>query len=112
MSGLLRSEIARTVLHVIKDPRIQGVSITHVHVTKDLRLARVYYSVLGDTERQAEALEGLSSAKGLIKRELSRNLNLRYVPEIEIFFDETLEYADHIEQLLKKVGDAEPGALE
>lgn len=108
MSGLLRDEIARTVLHVIKDPRSRGVSITHVSVTRDLRLARVYYSVLGDAERQAQALNGLCSAKGLIKRELGRNLNLRYVPEIEFFFDETLEYADHIDRLLKKIETSEP----
>ena len=103
LSGLLLEEISRAVQRVVKDPRIQGVTFTKVNVSRDLRSARVYYSVLGTTERQKAALEGLQSAKGLIKRELSHHVNLRYMPEIEFYFDDTLQYAEHIETLLKKI---------
>lgn len=107
LSGLLLEEISRAVQRVAKDPRIQGVTFTGVNVSPDLRSARVYYSILGEPERQKAALEGLQSAKGLIKRELSSHLNLRYMPEIDFFFDDTLQYAEHIETLLKKIEPTE-----
>ena len=103
LNGLLLAEISKAVRRVVRDPRIEGVTFTGVNVTRDLRIARVYYSVLGKSDSQEAAHEGLQSAKGVIKRELSRNLDLRYMPEIDFFFDDTLQYAEHIEKLLKKV---------
>jgi len=100
VSDALLQEISRAVLRVVKDPRIQGVTLTGVKVSKDLRNARVYYSVLGEAPRQREALEGLRSATGVIKREVGKHLRLRYVPEIEFFFDESLAYAERIQNLL------------
>ena len=108
LSGLLLQEISRTVLHVIKDPRIQGVTFTEVNVSSDLRHARVYYSILGEGESQEEAAKGLQSAKGLIKREVGRHLSLRYMPEIEFIFDDSLLQAEHIEKLLTGIHRTEP----
>jgi ribosome-binding factor A len=101
VEGLILEEISRVVVRVLQDPRIEGITLTGVRVSKDLRHARVYYSTLGDEARQQECLLGLNSAKGIIKRELARNLRLRYMPEIEFRFDDSLSYADHIQRLLK-----------
>jgi len=103
VSDALLQEISRAVLRVVKDPRIEGITITGVKVSKDLRNARAYYSVLGDTQRQRDALEGLRSAKGVIKREVGRNLSLRFMPEIEFIFDDSLAYAEHIQNLLNTI---------
>lgn len=103
LAGLLLEEISEMIVRVIKDPRIAGVTLTTAKVSKDLRYARVFFSVLGDEERQAQALQGLQSAKGLIKRELARHVKLRYMPEIEFSFDDSFIYADRIERLLKEL---------
>ena len=107
VGGQIREEISRAVYRVVKDPRIRGVTFTQVKLSNDLRYARVYYSVIGEDRRQDEVREGLQSAKGVIRREVGRNLPLRYVPEIEFFFDDSLGYAEHIESLLRQIHDAE-----
>jgi ribosome-binding factor A len=107
VGGLLRGEISRAVHRVVKDPRIQGVTFTDVKLSSDLRYARVYYSVIGDSRRQEMVLEGLRSARGVIKREVGRHLQLRYVPDIEFFFDDSLGHAEHIERLLREIRDSE-----
>ena len=107
MGGQLREEISRAVQRTVKDPRIRGVTVTDVKLSSDLRYARVYYSVMGEDPRREEAQEGLQSARGVIKREVGRNLQLRYVPDIEFFFDDSLGHADHIESLLRRIRDSE-----
>lgn len=105
VGGLLLQEISRVVLREVKDPRVAGVTLTSVRVSGDLRFARVFFSVVGGAERQREVLKGLQSAKGMIKRELGRNLDLQYMPDIEFVFDDSMEYAQHIEELLRKIRD-------
>jgi ribosome-binding factor A len=107
VGGLLRGEISRAVHRVVKDPRIRGVTFTDVRLSNDLRHARVYYSVIGDSRRQEEVREGLKSAGGVIKREVGRHLQLRYVPDIEFFFDDSFGHAEHIENLLREIQDSE-----
>ena len=107
MGGQLREEISRAVQRVVKDPRTQGVTVTGVELSNDLRYARVYYSVIGEGQRREEVREGLQSARGVIRREVGRNLQLRYVPDIEFFFDDSLGHAEHIEGLLRRIQDSE-----
>ncbi len=107
MGGQVLEEITRAVLRVVKDPRIRGVTFTDAKLSKDLRYANVYYSVLGDERRQKDVREGLESARGVIKREVGRHLQMRYVPEIRFFFDHSLEQAEHIESLLRKLHDSQ-----
>jgi ribosome-binding factor A len=107
VGGQLREEISRAVQRTVKDPRIRGVTVTDVKLSSDLRYARVYYSVIGENPRRAEAQEGLQSARGVIRREVGRNLQLRYVPDIEFFFDDSLGNAEHIESLLRRIRDSE-----
>ena len=107
MGGQLREEISRTVQRTVKDPRIRGVTVTDVKLSNDLRYARVYYSLIGEARKREEAHQGLQSAKGVIRREMGRNLKLRYVPDIEFFFDDSLGHAEHIESLLRQIRESE-----
>ena len=107
VGGQLREEISRAVQRIVKDPRIHGVTVTDVELSSDLRYARVYYSVIGEDPRREEAQEGLQSARGVIKREVGRNLQLRYVPDIDFFFDDSLGNAEQIEGLLRRIRDSE-----
>lgn len=86
----------------LKDPRVRGVSVTKVEVSKDLRWAWVYVSIYGVPD-QNEVMDGLQSAKNFIRRELGRELRLRIIPEIVFKEDKSIDYSFHIEEILSKV---------
>ena len=86
------------------DPRLEEVTITAVKLSADLQLAYVYYRVYGDgDDLQERAQKGLESAAGYLKKKLSKELEVRRVPELKFFFDKSIEHASNIEQLLKKL---------
>lgn len=103
VNHLLREELAALILRSAKDPRLAAVSIMAVKVTSDLKYATVYVRAGGDEGALAEALSGLESAEGYLRRELGRRLHLRRIPEMSFEVDRTLEHADRIESLLRQV---------
>jgi ribosome-binding factor A len=96
-------EIAILLLDRVNDPRVKGVTVTGVRLARDLRSAKVYYSVIGETDAVSAAQAGLDSAKGFIKRHLGLRLKLRYVPDIRFVHDETMRHGEHMERLLERV---------
>ena len=100
---LIQEELSALLLRRIKDPRIGFITLTRVRVTDDLKIARVFYSVIGSEQEKKNSQEGLDSATGFIRRELGRRLRLRYTPELIFTFDDSLEYGDHIEQLIREI---------
>jgi ribosome-binding factor A len=103
VGDLIQREISQMLIRGVKDPRISRLTITRVALSDDLRLAKVYFSVLGGEEDRERNLQGLNSAKGFIKREVGKRIHLRYVPDIIFKFDPSLEYADHINRLIKQL---------
>jgi ribosome-binding factor A len=101
VGGLIQKEISDLLLRKIKDPRLAMVTITGVEITSDLKLARVFFSRLGNPEEIRDTLLGLKKASGFIRRELGARLRLRYVPEVEFIHDTSFEYGDRIEALLR-----------
>jgi len=99
----LRQEISNILHSEIKDPRLGFLTITAVKLTKDLRYARVYFSVLGERKDKLLALKGLNSAKGYIKGKIADRIKLRFTPDIEFKIDETLEKTQAIFDLLDKI---------
>ena len=108
-SGRLGEEIRRIIssllLRGLKDPRLDGmVSITAVDVTSDCSYASVYITAFGvteeDTERREEILEAIYSAKGLIRKEIGRQIKLHRVPDLNFKFDTSLEYGRHMEEVI------------
>ncbi|NIQ38053.1 MAG: 30S ribosome-binding factor RbfA [Proteobacteria bacterium] len=104
VGDLIKREISNMLIRGIKDPRIGLVTITQVRVSDDLRLAKVYFSVMGGEEDRQRNLEGLNSAKGYIKREMGKRTHLRYMPDIMFKYDPSLDYADHIDRLMREIG--------
>ena len=109
LSGRLGEEIRRIIssllLRGLKDPRLDGmVSITAVDVTSDCSYASVYITAFGvteeDTERREEILEAFYSAKGLIRKEIGRQIKLHRVPDLNFKFDTSLEYGRHMEEVI------------
>ena len=105
----LRQEISRIVTGEIKDPRIGFITITKVELTKDLRYAKVYFSVLGEAKDKALALKGLNSAKGYIKGMIADRINLRLVPEISFRIDEAIEHTKEIYDLFESIKKKDKG---
>jgi len=100
----MREEIATFLANEIKDPRILGlVTVTGVEVTRDLRHARVFVSVLGSESQRAATFEGLAGVAPHLRGRVGRALRLRAAPEIEFRNDESVAHAAHIEQLLAQV---------
>ena len=111
--GRINEEIQRELSDLIrslKDPRVQTLlSITRVDTTPDLRYSKIYISVL-DEEKQKDALRGLKSAGGWLRRELGSRLQLRYTPELVFELDDSLKYGAHMFDLLTKLQEKEQKA--
>jgi ribosome-binding factor A len=110
----MREEIATFLANDVKDPRIMGlVTVTAVEITRDLRHAKVFVSVLGTDSQRAATFEGLANVAPHLRGRVGRALRLRVAPEIEFRNDESVAHAAHIEQLLAQVRKdppAEPSA--
>ena len=105
--GRINEEIQKelsSLLRSVKDPRVQDtmISITHVETTPDLRYAKVYVSFLQE-ERVADAMKGLKSASGYLRRELGRALNLRYTPELVWELDDSITYGAKMLKLINSL---------
>jgi ribosome-binding factor A len=96
----LRIEVADILAKKSKDPRLHAVTVTDVEVTKDLRIARVYVSILGSQEEEAGVLKALTSASGFVRSELGRRLELRYTPEVKFWSDSSGPRGDRILNIL------------
>lgn len=101
LSGLLRN---------LKDPRVQNtmISITRVDTTPDLRYARVYVSFL-EPERAQDAMKGLQSASGFLRRALGQALQLRYTPELQWILDDSITYGAHMLELINSLEESDHG---
>lgn len=97
---LMKQEISKIILEDVKDPRIGFVTVTRVHVTNDLRSARVFVSLLGSDEQMADCWRGLNRSLGFIRREVGRRVRLRYTPELSLEIDDSMAYSAHIQELL------------
>ena len=98
----MQREISYIIANEVKNPNIKFLTITDVDVTSDLSFAKVYFTTLDDVN---ETLKGLKSAKGYIKKELGNRLELRHIPELEFIYDESIEYANRIEEKIKEINE-------
>lgn len=103
VADLIKQELSNILRREVGDPRIANITVTDVKLTDDLRSARIYFVELGQDRLSADVEKGLSKAKGFLKRELGKRLQLRYIPELAFFYDPSFEYGSRIEKLLKEV---------
>ena len=103
ISEEIKREISGLIQNELKDPRLSKlISVLHVKATKDLRYAKVFISVMGNEEEKKEALEGLKSAAGFIRREIGHRIQLRYTPEIQFEIDKSIEHGAYITKLINE----------
>lgn len=110
VAGLIMQETADLLRRQVSDPRLAMATITGVKMSRDLRIARIYFSISGGPAARQSAIEGFSQARGFLKRELAQRLELRYMPDLKFFYDESIDYGARIEQLLKDVKKNNPSA--
>lgn len=101
----MKKELSDIIGRKLKDPRIGFVTVTDVRVTGDLQQAKVYISVLGDEEQKKNTLKGLAKAQGFIRSEIGQRIRLRKTPEIYFEIDETIDYGQRIESLIKQISE-------
>ena len=100
----IREAVATFLADSVKDPRVVGlVTVTGAHVTRDLRHAKVYISILGTEAERRSTMEGLKSLEHHLRARVGRDLRLRLSPEITFQLDESVAYAARIESLLDSV---------
>jgi len=107
VSDLLKVEISQMLLKEVKDPHIGFMTITGVEVSKDLHVAKVFYTILGDEKQVSDSAQALSRVSHFIKRQLGKRLRMRYIPDIIFKYDHSLEYGTKIDNILGHLKDSE-----
>ena len=107
VASQIKENLSWLIEHKLRDPRKGFVTITKVRLSPDLKLANVYYSVLGEPEDRQSTEEALSRAKAFLRHELGSRVKLRFLPELRFFYDDSLDYSDKIARLLNKINKNE-----
>jgi len=102
VENLIKQEISLILLTKMNDPELGFITVTNVKVSPDLKIAKIYLSVF-DKEKRQTVLERIVTRSGFIRSELAHRISLRYVPELKFFIDDTLDYVEKINTLIRKI---------
>ena len=105
----IRGELASLLARDVHDPGIGFVTLTRVHVSPDLQLARVFYTALGDEKTRAATGRALERAAPFLRRQIGARLRLKRTPELAFFYDESIAGQDRIEQILNELHQEDAG---
>jgi ribosome-binding factor A len=104
INHLIRQEVSELLRLHVKDPRLGNfVAVTDVVTSPDLKTARIYISHFGTEEEKRETMKAIAAASGFFRKELAKSLNLRRVPEISFYWDDSIERGAHMEELIDRV---------
>jgi ribosome-binding factor A len=99
----IRSVLADLLRLEVKDPRLEGVTVSGVRLSAERSHARVYFSLYGDAERERHARDGFAAAGAFLRRELGRRVRMRTTPELEFLRDSSYEYGDRMERIFNRL---------
>jgi ribosome-binding factor A len=105
VNQLIKEEISMVLQRELKDPRLGFITVTEVETANDLRVAKVFVSVLGDEAKWTSSLAALKSARGFIRHWLRSHLDLRVTPELDFRPDRSMVHGARIQELLKQLND-------
>lgn len=106
LNHAFQEEISMILMTEIKDEDIKFVTITGVDTTSDLSYAKVYFTVLDDTKKET-TLEALNKASSFIRGKLSERVEVRHTPELKFIYDTSIEYGNHIEEIIDNINKEE-----
>ena len=99
----IKKIVGKLIDNGIKDPRVNGlISVTKVDVSKDMKYCKIYVSMLG-TKDKDEALKGLDSAKGVVRKEIGEKIRTFNTPEVKFIYDDSMEYGQHIDAIINSL---------
>ena len=100
----IKKVASKVISQELKDPRLTGlISITKVSVTKDLKYCKIFVSMLGTNDIE-DAMNALQSGSGVVRKAIGNNIRMHSTPEVIFEFDNSLEYGDHIQKVIKELG--------
>ncbi len=99
----VREVVSMAILTEIQDPRVEGVTVTHVEVSPDMRQAKVHVSIMGDEKKQSLCLHGLQNSAGFLQSKISDRIDTRYTPRIQFELDQGVKKSLEISRLLSDV---------
>ena len=102
LENLIKEEISLIFLRELQNPSFGFLTITNVKVSPDLRIAKVYISVF-EKEKREFVLEKVKATAGFIRTELASRIRIKFVPDLKFFIDDSLDYVEKIEGLIKKI---------
>ncbi len=98
---ILGNYIQKEITH----PALDIATVVDVNLSNDLKYAKIYISIMGDSDKRNDGIEYLKRKTGMLRKELSKKLYIRFLPELRFYLDETLDNALRIEELIKKIHD-------
>jgi ribosome-binding factor A len=99
----IKKIVSKLIDNGIKDPRVNGlVSVTKVEVSKDMKYCKIYVSMIGSKDND-EVMEGLNSAKGIVRREIGEKVRTFNTPEVKFIYDDSMAYGQHIDKVLESL---------
>jgi ribosome-binding factor A len=99
----IREDLSSILKNEVRDPGIGFLTLTHVHVSADLQVARVYYTTLGDERARRDAARAMERAAPFLRRQLAARLRLRRAPDLNFHYDETVAREERVAQLLQEI---------
>jgi len=105
LEGEIRSALSELLRLEVNDPRLTDVTISGVKLSPDRSKAQVYFSLIGDEERERQAGDGFAAAGSFMRRRLGQTMRLRIVPTLEFHRDTSYEYGDRMERLFDRLAD-------
>jgi ribosome-binding factor A len=102
VENLIKEEISLIFLRKLQDPTLGLLTITNVKLSPDLRVAKVYISVF-EKEKREFVLEKIGAVTGYIRSELASKIRIKFIPELRFYIDDTLDYVEKIDNLIKKI---------
>ncbi len=103
VGSLVKEEVGMFLLREYRDPEYGFITVTEVHMTPDLRIAKIYLSIMGNEDIKERTRVKLEHNKHEIRSFIGSHLRLKFTPEVQIYVDETLDRVERIDQLLKQI---------
>jgi len=103
VSSLIKHEIGTILSRGFSDSTVGFITVTDVHITPDLKIAKIYVSIFGSEEAKQKSLKSLEIHKKQIRHIVGSHLQIKFTPTIEFLLDETMERVNKIEEILKKI---------
>ena len=103
LTDTIKNEVITILLFQVNNPLLKHVIVTRAKMTKDLKIARIYYNIPGSLAEQKKVAMSLNRSKSFIRKLLTPKLNVRFVPELEFYYDESQEELSKLEDLFHRI---------